>query len=386
MQPDAMDLLTESIYDAAIEPAGWARVMTMLKDNFSTGAEALYFLDYDRHAVRPVHVWGVEDRFLRTFDACFYAADNPFTRAPALHKPGIVRTDEDVLSYLGDPGSLRKSQYYNEWLQPQDFGHTIGTTLLAEEGVLLNFSLLRSAGVGSFGAREVAEFTRLCRHLQRAFRVAMRLETLASRRSMSFEALEHLRFGVAFLGLRGELLHCNSVAEAVIRAGDGLTLRNGRLAAVEMTMHRNLGALLRRVAHERDPAGRAGTASLTVRRRHARPLTVSAIRVSPGGASFVAAKPAILLMIAEPDAAPPTDFERVRRLYRLAPAESRLAQALLAGGGLKRAAEAAGMTYETARWYLKILFQKTGTNRQAELVALLLGDLSVPWKGRREDA
>jgi DNA-binding CsgD family transcriptional regulator len=93
-----------------------------------------------------------------------------------------------------------------------------------------------------------------------------------------------------------------------------------------------------------------------------------------------------MLMIAEPDAAPPTDFERIRRLYRLAPAESRLAQALLAGGGLKRAAEAAGMTYETARWYLKILFQKTGTSRQAELVALLLGDLAVPWKGRRDDA
>ena len=44
------------------------------------------------------------------------------------------------------------------------------------------------------------------------------------------------------------------------------------------------------------------------------------------------------------------------------------------------------MTYETARWYLKILFQKTGTSRQAELVALLLGDLAVPWKGRRDDA
>ncbi len=384
MHPEAMDLLTESIYDAAIEPAGWERVMTMLKEGFSSGAEALYFLDYERRAVRPVHVRGVEDRYLRTFDECFYAADNPFTRAPALHRPGLVRTDQDILSYLGDSKLLRKSQYYNEWLQPQDFGHTIGTTLLAERGIILNFTLLRSAHIGAFDPGEIQVFTRLCRHLQRAFRIAMRLETLDANRSMALDTLDHLRFGVAFVALGGELLHCNSVAEALIRTGDGLTVRNGRIAAVDPSAQRNLGAMLRRLVHDGGSCGRA--ASLTVRRRGARPLTVSAVRVPSRVPGFVPAKPAILLMIAEPDAVAPSEFDRIGRSYRFTPAESRLAQALLAGGGLRRAAEESGMTYETARWYLKILFQKTGTSRQAELVARLLRDLVVPWKPRREDA
>ncbi len=48
---------------------------------------------------------------------------------------------------------------------------------------------------------------------------------------------------------------------------------------------------------------------------------------------------------------------------------------------MKLAADAAGMTYETARWYLKVLFQKTGTRRQAELVARLMGDLAAPILG-----
>jgi hypothetical protein len=35
------------------------------------------------------------------------------------------------------------------------------------------------------------------------------------------------------------------------------------------------------------------------------------------------------------------------------------------------------MTYETGRWYLKVLLQKTHTGRQSELVARLLADLST---------
>ena len=35
------------------------------------------------------------------------------------------------------------------------------------------------------------------------------------------------------------------------------------------------------------------------------------------------------------------------------------------------------MTYETGRWYLKVLLQKTYTHRQSEPVARLRADLST---------
>jgi hypothetical protein len=40
------------------------------------------------------------------------------------------------------------------------------------------------------------------------------------------------------------------------------------------------------------------------------------------------------------------------------------------------------VTYETARWNLKVLFQKTDTRRQTELVARLLGDLTAALHAR----
>lgn len=39
-----------------------------------------------------------------------------------------------------------------------------------------------------------------------------------------------------------------------------------------------------------------------------------------------------------------------------------------------QAAASAGLSYETARWYLKSIFQKTGTRRQAELIRTLVSE------------
>jgi DNA-binding CsgD family transcriptional regulator len=61
----------------------------------------------------------------------------------------------------------------------------------------------------------------------------------------------------------------------------------------------------------------------------------------------------------------------IRTSFGLTAAESRLALRLLTGESLKSAAAALGITYESARSQLKAIFQKTGTHRQGELIALL---------------
>jgi DNA-binding CsgD family transcriptional regulator len=53
--------------------------------------------------------------------------------------------------------------------------------------------------------------------------------------------------------------------------------------------------------------------------------------------------------------------------------EGRLADMLAAGKELKSAADHLKMSEQTARTHLKSIFQKTGTNRQTDLVRLILG-------------
>jgi len=73
---------------------------------------------------------------------------------------------------------------------------------------------------------------------------------------------------------------------------------------------------------------------------------------------------------------PQADFLEIR--FGLRPAEARLVVLLFAGASLRSCAKALGIKYETARSYLKSVFQKTGTHRQAELVLTIFQAMNHP--------
>jgi DNA-binding CsgD family transcriptional regulator len=64
--------------------------------------------------------------------------------------------------------------------------------------------------------------------------------------------------------------------------------------------------------------------------------------------------------------------EVLKKLYGLTEAESRLAVMLLGGLSIEQSAQRLGITLNTARTHLKKLFLKTETNRQGELIRVML--------------
>jgi DNA-binding CsgD family transcriptional regulator len=78
-----------------------------------------------------------------------------------------------------------------------------------------------------------------------------------------------------------------------------------------------------------------------------------------------------LILVVDPDSQVHFARDAFAKLFGLSPAECRLAVALLNGLQLEVAAGELRISYETARTTLKRIFQKTGTDRQAELVVLL---------------
>lgn len=61
----------------------------------------------------------------------------------------------------------------------------------------------------------------------------------------------------------------------------------------------------------------------------------------------------------------------LRDLFDLTPAEARIAPTLASGQSLREAADSGGIKFSTGRSYLERVFEKTGTHRQSQLVALL---------------
>ena len=76
--------------------------------------------------------------------------------------------------------------------------------------------------------------------------------------------------------------------------------------------------------------------------------------------------------------------------FDLTPAEARLVVRLITGESLRPCAKALGIQYETVRSYLKSVFHKTKTCRQAELVLVViramnaahLGEVDAPQASR----
>ena len=64
-------------------------------------------------------------------------------------------------------------------------------------------------------------------------------------------------------------------------------------------------------------------------------------------------------------------MQSLREILELTVAEARLAQRLARGKTLEEAAVSLNVKVNTARSQLAAIFQKTGTRRQAKLVALL---------------
>ena len=70
--------------------------------------------------------------------------------------------------------------------------------------------------------------------------------------------------------------------------------------------------------------------------------------------------------------APPIDSSMLYAVFGLSPAECRIATLLAEGLSLKQIAEVQGTQHDTVRKQLRSIYQKTATNRQPELIRLLL--------------
>ena len=81
---------------------------------------------------------------------------------------------------------------------------------------------------------------------------------------------------------------------------------------------------------------------------------------------------ATALFLGDPDGAAPGTANALGLLYGLTPAEERLALALASGRTLAESARQLGVRLSTARGVLRAVFEKTSTNRQANLVRLVL--------------
>lgn len=194
-------------------------------------------------------------------------------------------------------------------------------------------------------------------------------QILSVARSLSL-AVERSGIATIILDSTARILYTNSSAEAIFQQRDGLRRCGERMVCATMVDTLRLQAA---IDHVCDEAKHRTDSSpmLALPRLHRRALTtvLSPLPHSERGSPDEAA---LIAYVFDPEQ-DVTDFvEPVCTLYGLSHRETQLTCALVEGDCINTAAKRLGVRAQTARSYLKQIFAKTETNRQTDLLQLLL--------------
>ena len=187
-------------------------------------------------------------------------------------------------------------------------------------------------------------------------------------------ALDRVDVAVMLIARSGKLSFANEAAHKLLEAGTGILERGGKLQAGNRADNVTLGVL---ITHVIDASEHLDTLDkvplLTIKRDAASPLIVAVLPAPHPVAED--GEIAALVFAVDPDMEIMELAAPVCRAFGLTRVETDLACRLASGESVQEAATTMHVKLETARTYLRSIFSKTGTNRQVDLVRLILVSL-----------
>jgi DNA-binding CsgD family transcriptional regulator/PAS domain-containing protein len=362
--------IVEHIYQTLEDPASWPAVLAEISDSLHGGVAALLYHDVRAHHGGLNQSVRLAPEAVDVYQQHFHALD-PWGKGTArqgLGKTGAVLNGDQLIGL----SELRGTEYYADYASKYDLVRILAGVVIADGPVLSVVSILRAERQKPFGTAEHQRLQVLMGHLKRVLEIRRKLDGLQLLHAASSHALDQLPTGVILIDAGGRVMFTNAAAQRTLNTREGLTVESGRLSA----MLANETAALRMLIASAlsTSAGQtlhSGGVMNISRPQFDRPLSVVVSPV-PGGVSFGNSGPAgAAILISNPDQPSSPDPAVLRATFGLTGAESRLAVAICSGLSLADAAESLTITRETAKSYLKQVFAKTGTSRQAELVAVI---------------
>ena len=358
------------IYNAALQPSLWVDVMQRLMSLI--GGEGGVLMRTDIVDGRGAATLAEEDQ--ATVDAYFahYASINPLQRVPdpksyvSNWTPRIL-LDEDWVPRA----EFERSEYYNDFLRPLSAEWGLAIRLSLRDLNLATISIGRGFKYGRFEGAEIAAMAHLHTHLIRAYALSEQFVGLQALNAGLANALDQSPSPMFLLHEDARILHANAAAECLLTRGDSLTASGGRLCATAADSTERLSALIARAGTGDWEQRSAGSLALSLKGQRS-PLNVTAAPVRLEEVSVFSTGSAVLLCIADPIFDSPAGDLKLAERFALTKAESRLATALYEGSTLQEASLRYGISINTARAQLSSIFGKTATNRQADLVRLLM--------------
>ncbi|GAB3274081.1 helix-turn-helix transcriptional regulator [Parahaliea aestuarii] len=281
-----------------------------------------------------------------------------------------------VLSHSTLPASQRQARRLNGRLRGIDFGRGLSGGFFLKKSGYCYISFCRRDGGEAFSAEEIARLELLTPHVQQAFEINRHVQERSVLHDVVRERYEQLSTGVVLLDRDACVVFSNAWARRLFREPGGIHCVDGRLGVASPEEDRKLAGLIEHCIRTSHIKGVMTDGYVAVP-RHEQDKAPLAISVSGYSSSddarpLLPAATSVMLLLYDVERRNSSQRYILEQLYRLTPSEAALAAGLAAGKTLNEIANAGGVSRETLRSQLKRVFHKTSTNRQSDLVKLVL--------------
>lgn len=358
--------ILDAVYDSAVFPERWPQALDKLGQAFDCTSVAL--IDRNLRTLEArVSTSGVDASSQREFLDVWSARDIVRLRTRTW-RPGAIEPDHHIVP----KSELLASDYYNGFMKPRDMKAVMRLTLAHRNRFVTIVSLVRPHSEDDFDTDAIERCRVLMPHLQRASMIRFQAEGAGAILGGLSDVVDRSVTAVLLLESDGQVKFANKVARAMAAAGDAFLLRRDQFEILD----RNDDAALQRLvagatgALQSIDAPRGGVLRLA-RSSGKASYTVTVAPVQRE-ISWAGNEPMALVLIADPDVTPLLAREILNQLFAFSASETRVAERLMTGDTPEQAASFLKVKTSTVRWHLVSMYRKTGTNRQAELVRLLL--------------
>lgn len=364
--------LIGQIYDAALDPTLWPRVLETSAGFVGGTASALFLKDSVRKTHNTIHVWGYDPDYIQIYIEK-YGQFDPFATAQIFFDIGEPISVADIMPH----SAHRKSLFYREWVQPQHWIDAIAVTLERSATTYAAFSVIRHENDGVVDDKARQRMKLIVPHVRRAVLIGKIIDLQKLETATFADTLDGLAAAVFLADTGGHVVHANATGHAMLAEDSVVCGIGGKLVAADAVANRTLHDILLNAENSDDAVGAAGI-SVPLSSRdgeryvaHVLPLTFGARRKAGMAYSAVAA---VFVRKAAIDL--PHPVETIASTFRLTPAEMRVLMTVVQLGGVPEIAPVLGVSAATVKTHLQRIFSKTKTRRQADLVKLVAGYMS----------
>ncbi|MBF0415375.1 MAG: hypothetical protein HQL79_06365 [Magnetococcales bacterium] len=359
------------IYQSVFDLTQLSKVLERIKQELHCNSFLLRMQNTGDHSVNFNLSSGYDAQWNRAYQKYFHRVD-PYPEA--LKKLPVGMRGADFLL----TNAFLKSEYYNDFLKPQKKYHCIGGHILRNSSNFILLGFQRHRDEQAFQEDDLFLLQRVEPHLKRVLLLNQQHSELLSLQRIEEQVLNAINHGVIVFGEKLQVLYMNKAANDMAKGDFGLKISPFGPTTAYPDETQRLNAMLRQGLQLATGRGDLpqNTMQISPVREGLQPLNAVVLPLSPENRKIglLQSTPKVILMLSTPNRPSPSAAKNhlLKDLFGLTTAEAHLARELASGRNLGEIADHKGISRHTVRSQLKTVFAKTGTNRQSELVRLVM--------------